>query len=260
MYLCAMKFAVIGSGNVAWHYSKMLIHAGLTLVKAHARNDEKWADCYSVFSHVKRCSLEDIHTDVDFILVAVTDHQIVEVANQIHPSAVIVHPSGATDVSGIIQENYGVIWGIYSFVKNQEVDYSKIPFCIEGSNAHTHQIIENVMKNVSAMVYTTRLSQRQQAHVAAVFSNNFITLLLQESFDLLQAADLPTHLIQPTLMQLISGVQHQAPDALQTGPAKRGDHATLQLHLDILSHSPAWKSTYLHLSNVLLKKYGHREL
>jgi hypothetical protein len=84
--------------------------------------------------------------------------------------------------------------------------------------------------------------------------------LLQESFDLLKEADLPVDLITPTLLQLANNVQSQSPSTLQTGPAKRGDTPTLTQHLAILDHHPEWKATYLHLTNALLKKYGHREL
>ena len=260
MYLCAMKFAVIGSGNVAWHYSKMLENAGLTLTKSYARNAERWQHCFASFPHVSFCELSQIHEGVDFVLLAVTDHQIVPLAAQLHPSAVILHPSGATDASDIPQENHGVIWGIYSFLQHQELDYAKIPFCIEGNNAFTVELIEKILKPVSPFVYRTQLEQRQKAHVAAVFGNNFITLLLQESFDLLNEAGLPKDLITPTLSQLLNKVQTQLPSTFQTGPAKRGDIPTLERHLEILSSSPEWKATYLHLTNVLLKKYGHREL
>jgi predicted short-subunit dehydrogenase-like oxidoreductase (DUF2520 family) len=255
-----MKFAVIGSGNVAWHYSKMLSNAGFSLTKAYARNPEKWKICYAEFPQVVYSELTDIHTDVDFVLLAVTDHQIVSVAQQIHKDAVILHPSGATDATALAQNNWGVIWGIYSFVQGQALDYAAIPFCIEGSNDQTQQLIRALLKNISDKVYPTTLKQRQQAHVAAVFGNNFITLLLQESFDLLKEANLPEQLIQPTLLQLVQGIENQQPAQLQTGPAKRGDVPTLDVHLALLSHTPEWQETYLHLTNVLLKKYGHSKL
>ncbi len=260
MYLCLMKFAVIGSGNVAWHYSKMWSHVGFTLTKAYARSIEKWKNCYSEFPSVAFSELSEIHKDVDFVLLAVTDHQIVPVAQQLHQDAVIFHSSGATDVSAISQKNWGIIWGIYSFVQGQALDYAKIPFCIEGSNENTEQLIEKIMHSISPSVFRTHLEQRQKAHVAAVFGNNFITLLLQTSFDLLKEAELPVDLITPTLMQLATNVQHQSPRTLQTGPAKRGDFPTLAAHLAILADHPDWKATYLHLSNTLLKIHEHREL
>jgi len=260
MYLCAMKFAVIGSGNVAWHYTRMLIKAGHIPSKAFARNPQNWDTCFGELNGIERSDWDGIHENVDFILLAVNDHQIAPLAQQIHPSATIIHPSGATALKDIPQENFGVIWGIYSFVKNQPLDYSPIPFCIEGSNDQTQQLIVDLLKNVSDKVYHTTLKQRQQAHLAAVFGNNFITLLLQESFDLLREVNLPEHLIQPTLMQLVQGIENQAPAQLQTGPAKRGDVPTLQVHFELLSHTPEWQATYLHLTNVLLKKYGHSKL
>lgn len=104
MYLCLMKFAVIGSGNVAWHYSKMWSDAGFTLTKAYARNIEKWKICYADFPEVAFSELSEIHHDVDFVLLAVTDHQIVPVSQQLHQDAVIFHPSGATDAAAINQK------------------------------------------------------------------------------------------------------------------------------------------------------------
>ena len=97
-------------------------------------------------------------------------------------------------------------------------------------------------------------------HIAAVFVNNFTNHLFKISADILQKQQLPFDVLLPLIEETVNKIRSNAPDVMQTGPAVRGDDATVAKHLDFLEkHTPQYSLIYKILSvginqNLLLNK------
>lgn len=207
------------------------------------------------------CSdIRKIHDGVDLVIVAVPDSYISSAADYISKDAFVVHPSGAVELDALPQTRRGVLWGCYSFVKHHTIQYNKVPFCIEAANPMDLILLENWIKPIQGPIFKVNSEERKQAHLAAVFANNFTTHLWSTAAQVIGKVNLPFDILAPTLLQLSQTIQEHSPELLQTGPAKRGDHETLQKHLHMLDDTPELAEIYLQMTNRILKEYGHTEL
>ena len=82
--------------------------------------------------------------------------------------------------------------------------------------------------------------QRAQLHLAAVFVNNFTNFCYQIGNEIVRAKGLPFEILLPLVQQTVDKIKAQPegqkdPSLLQTGPAIRGDKATINQHLEFLS-------------------------
>jgi predicted short-subunit dehydrogenase-like oxidoreductase (DUF2520 family) len=93
-------------------------------------------------------------------------------------------------------------------------------------------------------VRLTSESDRKQLHLAAVFVNNFVNELYQIGAEILTEKRLPFELLLPLIQETAAKVQGHDPAEMQTGPALRGDRATIERHLDMLEEHPEWRELY----------------
>jgi predicted short-subunit dehydrogenase-like oxidoreductase (DUF2520 family) len=109
--------------------------------------------------------------------------------------------------------------------------------------------LEKTGQTISSKVYRINDQQRAVLHVAAVFANNFANHCFQISHEILEKEQLPFELLLPLIQETARKVIGQIPTNMQTGPALRGDMATIHRHLDYLekSNSP-YQEIYRQLS------------
>lgn len=254
-----MKFAVIGCGNVAWHYSNMWIQEGHQCLFGYSRNAQNFNDSMSSLG-IAFQNPNQWNQKPDAVLLAVPDDQILQVALSLPLDLTLIIPSGSFDFDSLPHPNRMVIWGIYSFILGTPIDYQRVPFCIESTPGAGTDVLHAIMESWKDQIHITTQEQRTHAHMAAVFSNNFVTSLYQTSFDILKEQHLPFDLVLATIQQLAEKLNTEVPERLQTGPAKRNDLNTLKKHLALLEDTPAQKHIYENLSNYILQKYGHPKL
>ncbi len=197
---------------------------------------------------------------IDFVLIAVPDEHLIAAAQTVSSEFPIVYPSGSTDWNLIDSNNKAVLWGIYSFIHHREIDYHQVPFSWEASNDQMTEMVMELMQPFKDQLVLTNQTQRTKAHMAAVFSNNFVSTLYQIAFDILEEEQLPPQLIIATIQQLAEKLKTESPKSLQTGPAKRNDLTTLKKHIALLENQPQKETIYRLMSNYILEKYGHPKL
>jgi predicted short-subunit dehydrogenase-like oxidoreductase (DUF2520 family) len=249
------KMTMIGSGNVAWHFSRMLKSAGVEIIEVYSRNQEE-AQKLSIelkTKHIER--IEQISHETDLIILAVNDDAIEDVSNQIQSKALIVHTSGTADINKLSNSRKGVIWSIQSLRKNQETDYSKIPFLIEANNVNDSLVLDHLIKKISNQVYIKNSEERLKAHLGAVVANNFVNHLYSISKEILAEADLPFSILFPIIEEETRKVHHFDPNEIQTGPAARGDQKTIDRHLGLIQEKE-FKEIYRLISE-RIKKLHH---
>ncbi len=248
-----MNALIIGSGNLAWHFSKNLINAGIEIPLLMSRNPNQ-AD----FPHLNRTEFVNnfiTNSDFrpDFIFLLVNDDVISSLAGMIaaHVSlrdAVVIHCSGAESMNALSGlNNYGVMYPLQSLKKGWDIDFKKkVPLFIEANNDFSLAGIRGLAEKLSDSVTEMPSAERLKMHVSAVFVNNFVNHLLTNS-ELISGEHFK--LLMPLLQETIDRVAKGSPAFLQTGPAVRGDKKTIEKHLAYLrKNHPELEEPYRELT------------
>ncbi len=142
--------AIIGSGNVAYVYSKVLKNNGINLQYILTRNQDKISEVEKQFG-IKAISDYEKLFACDLIIIAVKDDAIEEVAAKLHNyKGVLVHTSGTQNTT-ILQsvDNYGIIYPLQTLTKDYDVDFKAVPVLINASTAEVKKKVDvHCSKNV----------------------------------------------------------------------------------------------------------------
>ncbi len=247
------KIVIIGSGRIAWHLGKRLKSKGLPVAQVISRTAEHARALADALGCVWTDDCAEVLPDADWVLIAVRDDAIPEVAEALAkqvPDALVTHTSGATPsrVLAAYFSRFGVFYPLQSFSHDRTPLWSKIPFCIDASIGEDVLFLKKTAKVIGNLVYQVDDQQRAALHVAAVFANNFANHCFAIAEQLLDEKDLPFELLHPLMEETLAKVLHDSPARMQTGPAVRGDTETIQHHLDLLQKHPRWQTLYATLS------------
>lgn len=247
------KVVVIGAGRVATHLGHRLKAKGLAVVQvlnrtaAPARSlaqslDAEWSDQWA-----------DVRTDADWLLLAVRDDAIAAVAGALSnyvPQALATHTSGATPGTVLSPHfrRFGVFYPLQSFSPERRPIWSTIPFCVDAADPADLAFLRKTGRQLGGRAWSVTDEQRATLHVAAVFANNFTNHCYAVAEALLAEQDLPFELLYPLMQETLAKALEHSPARMQTGPALRGDQATLQRHLALLAGHPDWQAMYTAVS------------
>lgn len=238
-----IKISIIGSGNVAQH-----------LITAFNKSEE--VQIVQIFSRKKPINsfapeIEWI-TDwekllpVDVFIIAVSDDAIAEVSQKITLiNQLVVHTSGSVALEKISNHNRrGVFYPLQTFTKGKEVDFSKIPICIETEFSADLEVLRKLAQKLSQKTFLINSEQRKALHVAAVFVNNFVNHLYQLGNEICQENQIPFGVLEALINETASKIATLTPQEAQTGPAKRNDQLTIDAHLKFLENDFTKQSIY----------------
>ena len=248
----ALKIAIIGTGNVAYHLSKRLKELGIPPSLVISRN------AYTRQNFIELLNLNHANSsqvnNIDFVILAVPDDQIekVDVKQHLSSETVVLHASGSQPISVLSKHpNSGVLYPLQTFSKNKTVDWANIPILIEGDSDLTINKIEKLAHKLTSKVIEMNSENRLKVHLAAVFACNFSNALFQISSDLLQKINLDFNDLHHLINETIDKAAELGPENAQTGPAVRGDIAVIEKHLQILEESESSHSIYKLMSKVI---------
>ncbi|MBV6441478.1 MAG: DUF2520 domain-containing protein [Haliscomenobacteraceae bacterium CHB4] len=243
------KIVVIGSGRVAWHLGKRLKARGLPVAQVVSRTAEHARALAGVLGARWTDDASEVLPDAGWLLIAVRDDAIAEVAAALAPhapGALATHTSGATP--GMVLQpffkRHGVFYPLQSFSLEHSPVWSKIPFCVDASSDEDALFLEKMAGRIGKLVYRVDDAQRSILHVAAVFANNFANHCFAVADKLLAEKDLPFEMLHPLMEETLAKALLDAPARMQTGPALRGDAATVKRHLELLKNHPGWRELY----------------
>lgn len=251
-----MYISIIGSGNTAWHLSKMLKASGNKILEVVGRNKTAVTELAKEVCATPNFSFKDIHPESDLILLCVKDDAIEEVANLLPKTKTIVaHTSGfrSKDILKSCSENIGIFYPLQTMQKGWVISFEYVPFLVEGSNKDVEYTLYALAAQLSRTIYYVSEAQRQHIHVAAVFANNFPNHLWALAEKILKSQDLSLDLLRPLMEQSAQNVQQLSPIGLQTGPAVRKDFYTIDEHLKLLEATPEWNKVYAAITESILK-------
>jgi predicted short-subunit dehydrogenase-like oxidoreductase (DUF2520 family) len=247
------KITIVGAGRIAWHLGKRLKDKGLSVYQVYNRSAETAQDLGERLMCPWTSSMDDIFPDTDWIIIAVRDDSIDDVATELSKrvkDVLVTHTSGATPSAVLAPffERYGVLYPLQTFSMERTPVWSKIPFCVDASKEEDVLWLRKIAKTVGNLVYRVSDAQRAQLHIAAVFANNFANHCFGIAEQILQKQDLPFEMLYPLMEETLSKAMAEHPMKMQTGPAIRGDMDTIRRHLKLLEENPQWAYLYLKIS------------
>ena len=225
-----MKIAIIGKGNLGTHLYDAL--KSVVSVQWYARD-------------------YPTSMDADLVIVSVSDKETLEVCERID-AALVVHTAGI--VPRVDRPNAGVLYPLYSFTKGAAVDWANVPFLIETAQENNLSILKETVTLLGAKFYSMSSAQRTKIHAAAVIVNNFTNHLYTLAEDYCRDHNLPFEVLHGIMQQGPSKAIELGAKQAQTGPAIRGDHDTIENHLESIRQKEI-KELYEHISTSIRNRH-----
>ena len=199
--------------------------------------------------------IESIYTSEDWLWLCVPDDALANYVdnlyNQSQPGA-IIHCSGTTPCF-IASVPTGVAWPIHSFTNQAKPDWNKVQFAVQASDKAFAKTLLAAVSQLAgpepALVQSDE--DRMKLHLGAVMTQNFGNLLWRIAQSVLAKAELDYRLLLPLVRNHLNQLENLPPQALQSGPAIRGDRGTQQKHLKALAEYPELVELYEEMSRLI---------
>lgn len=252
-----INVVLLGAGNVAVHLFRAFSAAEQIQVKQVYNHSEGSLNDFRKQVPVTT-SLEEL-AEADIYLLALKDDAIEETAAALkEKKGLVAHTSGAASIEVLKQvQRSGVFYPLQTFSKEQPLDYSQIPFCLEAKTEEDLELLKKLADTVSGKTFEVSSAQRKRLHLSAVFVCNFVNHLYAIGEDICEQNELPFEILQPLINETAKKVSRSSPAKVQTGPSVRGDQTTIQAHLELLS-SPENKEIYQLLTNAIQSFHGKK--
>jgi predicted short-subunit dehydrogenase-like oxidoreductase (DUF2520 family) len=255
------RISFIGTGNVAWHLSRVLEDAGHSIDEVYGRDAQALKQiCGRLYTAEPKYDLDFSESKADVIFLTVSDSAIEELAKELvlPEDTLLVHTSGAVpmhvlDYAGT--DHIGVFYPLQTFTKGHDIPFSSIPILLESRIKKDGDILRFLAASLSQRVVFVESGQRKQVHLAAVFASNFTTFMLMQAQQLAIQKDFPLDLLAPLVMESVQKALKVGPEKALTGPARRGDVDTLEAHLILLSDNEGLKTLYKFISQKILDHF-----
>ena len=264
--------AFVGAGNVAFRFSLALQEKGYRISYIYSRTERSrdrlvralranGSDTQAAASYLDTAS-------AGLVIIAVSDDAIESVVREMAAEyrtagnrPAVVHTSGATDLSALrpLEETgckCGVMYPLMTLNRNKNVDFKDVPLLLESTSEELRSLLDSIASDLRSEHYFYSSEERLKMHVAAVFTTNFVNYLLGLAFPIVQH-DHP--LLIPSTIEAVRNAFLHTPASTLTGPARRGDMATIQKHLDLLEKMGMTEQAEMYrlFTDKILKKYHH---
>lgn len=248
------KIRIVGSGKLAESLLILFGQKNYFDIILIGRNAEKVNELRSKFGF----TTEDDPSLKTPILLCVPDAQIGNVAQTwIDQASMFVHFSGATSIDVLPKTSKGnaVCWPAQSFGDPASVVWKDVPLFIESDGENGAQFLESFLKITEAQSFALTSADRRKMHMTAVFMNNFVNHLAWTAREYCLKNDFPFEALLPLMEKTVAMVKYPGPDVAQTGPARRNDQRTMQIHKDLIGDHPEMIEIYELLSKQIIQRY-----
>ncbi|TAH02101.1 MAG: DUF2520 domain-containing protein [Sphingobacteriales bacterium] len=247
-----MDIVIIGSGNMASVLGRKAFDAGHVILQVAGRNRLE----VEALAKTLQASAGDLdHIDMRAILyiLCISDKALPTVHQWFqHPKAIVVHTAGSVsmDVLAPVAKSYGVLWPLQSIRKEAD-PIPPFPLIIDANTPECLTILQDFGSTISSDLQQMNDETRSKMHLAAVAAGNFSNHLFALVKDYCDAEQLNMNLLLPLLRETVDRISYAHPREMQTGPAIRGDQATMDKHLEMLGKYTELKQFYQLFSNLI---------
>lgn len=245
-----MYITIVGTGKVASHLAMALEQKGHTILEVYGRDGQKAKKlAKNLYQAEPQDHLDFSHSRATLFLVAVADDAVEMVAEEIvlPDEAVIAHTSGTVPMDVLEKtatEHFGVFYPLQTFSSNSQVQWESVPILLDSASALATNTLEKIGKSLSRNVVPMSSEDRKQIHLAAVFANNFTNYILGAAERVLAEKQIDRRILEPLVNETVRKFLKQGAALSQTGPAMRGDQATIDAHLALLEDMPELRLLY----------------
>lgn len=188
---------------------------------------------------------------------AVPDGQIEPLAQLLAgPQRMLIHTSGSVHLNALPGARAGVFYPLQTFTEQVTPQWEQIPCFVESRDLADLTNLEALCALVGGHGHKLDSEPRRKLHLAAVMTNNFTNHLLALAKQYAEQHQLDYTWLLPLMQQTLERLAHEDPEAIQTGPARRGDRATIQAHLQLLANNPELANLYQLMSQSIANHYG----
>lgn len=253
------KASIIGSGNVAWAFSKRLHAAGWTITQVCSRNQESGQELADKVDSEFISRPQELKSNVNVIIIAVTDDAIKRIADKIpNTKALVLHCSGSTPLSALPQRYRGVIWPLRSIAKGQNLSWSNLNIVVEADTDIASVRCLDLIEALGAKPVQMDSKERLTAHLVAVILNNFSNHLLHMADVLCDEKGMDRRIFQDLMAHTLK--YKGAAIESQTGPAARKDMKVMKRQLSLMKKHPQFQEVYQAMSTSIIQSIDDQEL
>jgi predicted short-subunit dehydrogenase-like oxidoreductase (DUF2520 family) len=210
---------IIGPGRAGSSLAAALSCRGWSVVGFLGRHDD----------------LIDAARGVDAVVIAVPDDVVASVAQQVAPSptTIVLHLSGSLGLDALAPHPRRAALHPLVPLPNTEVGAARlgsgVTFAVAGDPI-AHEMVESL----GGHMVTVADADRATYHAVACMAANHVVALLGQVERVAEQVGLSLEAFLPLARAAVEDVAELGPRAALTGPARRGDWATLSRHLDAL--------------------------
>lgn len=172
---------------------------------------------------------------IDVMIIATGDDVIADVARSISPSStcVVLHLSGSLGLE--VLATHPQRGALHPLVPLPNVDtgagrlLSGCTFAVAG-----HDVVDEIVTSLGGRTVGVADADRARYHAAACIAANHVVAMLGQVERVAASAGLPLDAFLDLTRAAVDDVALLGPRSALTGPAGRGDWATLQRHLDAI--------------------------
>lgn len=243
-----MKLVFVGAGRLATNLASALSEKGHRIVAVYSRTLASADALGSVVGGFTTDNLDLLPPEADAFILAVKDAvlpTVIERLKQGRAGQAFFHTAGSIPMSVFGDHRpCGVIYPMQTFSKERLVDFSSVPFFIEGSDENALQTAREIACSVSSHVQQLSSEDRRHLHLAAVFACNFSNHCYALAAKILEQHGLTFNVMLPLIAETAEKVRTMHPRDAQTGPAVRYDENVIEAQKTLLAHNPAMQQIY----------------
>lgn len=253
-----MQVVIIGTGNAATVFGRMCREKGHQIAQVYGRDILKAEALAQQLSCTAVADIASITRNADIYLIAVADRAVAEIAAQLDVNDhLVVHTTASLskDVLKEVSCRYGVLYPLQSLRKEMSLA-TPVPLLVDANTAEVRIALESFAKTLSGTVVFADDEARVKLHVAAVFACNFVNYMYLQSATFCEKEQLSFDLLQPLIEETANRLRDFHPGEVFTGPAVRGDMATINKHLSLLESYPPQYALYKSLTEKIMQVAG----
>jgi len=235
--------------------------AGHVLLQVMARNEAAAAALAAEWGCGYTTRWEELEPEADLYIISISDRALAELAGRLSlPGRLVVHTAGAVPLSALaaVSGRHGVLYPLQSLRKEIR-PFPEFPLLIDAARDEDLAVLDEFARTIVRQVLPADDGLRLKLHVAAIFANNFTNYLYSLSADFCRQEAIDFSLLLPLIEETARRVERYDPRTVQTGPAIRGDRATMERHLETLTNYPNMSALYRVFSDQISSYYKKRE-